>query len=106
MNIEMDLNGIERQRYKKIKESGQYLEFLTLIGVDDMTGNKEGNMPIVQLMLHNCSGKEISMFYVSLKNIIKKLYEEHPMECALGDLGILDCEDLGVIKSKPDDEED
>ena len=84
----IDVQGMEKQRYNSIKESGEYLELNVLIGTEN---EKEGNgvtskSPVVKTEFHKCGPKEVSCLYVVLQSILTMLEKEYPGECAAAKL--------------------
>lgn len=75
----------EEQRYKEIKEKGNYIEVDILIdSSEDDYNNKLGKQPIVTTIMSGCSSQDIAAMYLTLKAMIKQFEETYPVECILG----------------------
>lgn len=105
MEFNVDVEEMEKQRYKAIKEKGEYIEVDILIGTDnDELDGHIGKIPVVNLKLHDCGAKEIGCMYLTLQSLIEQFEEEFPVECALGKLS-MNSHIIGDIDMKHKEEE-
>lgn len=104
----MSIPEMEKQRYKKIKESNEYLEFNVLIGVkeEDMGNGRVIKSPVVSTAGRNCGAKEIGCLYMTLKAYMEQLRTDYPIECFVAEMA-MHVEDAGHTSiTKYGDEED
>ena len=88
MKINVDIDGMEQQRYDAIKKSGKYLELDILIGADkekDEHGNTV-KMPVVTSVMHRIGSEEIANLYTILTQLKTYYEKEYPIECLLAGL--------------------
>ena len=82
MDYDIDIQGMEQQRYDTIKKSGKYLELNVLIGTEKQIHNeKEGTIPVISMEMRQCGPTEVSRLYSILHEVIKQLEQEYPAEC-------------------------
>lgn len=108
-NFEIDINGLEKQRYDSIKNSGKYLELNILIGSEtESYEDREGNIPVITTVMHGCKPREISCLYTTLKELIKHFEKEYPAEClyAMFTMNCTHLEDFEKSIKKEDENED
>lgn len=103
----VDVNEMEKQRYEHIKKSGRYTELNILIGVESegFADDTEYKTPVITLDMHNCTAKEVSCMYVSLKEIMKTLEKQYPVECFMAELG-MEVETVGSLDFESLDDTD
>ena len=103
----VDVNEMEKQRYEHIKKSGRYAELNVLIGVESegFADDTEYKTPVITLDMHNCTAKEVSCMYVSLKEIMNTLEKQYPAECLIAKLG-MGVETLGSLNFESSDDTD
>ena len=104
---EVDVNEREKQRYEHIKKSGRYTELNVLIGVESegFADDTEYKTPVITLDMHNCTAKEVSCMYISLKEIMNTLEKQYPAECLIAKLG-MGVETLGSLNFESSDDTD
>ena len=106
----IDIPEMERQRYKAIKASGEYVELNILIGVeDDISLDEEvtTKSPVVTTCLHNCGPKEVACLYATIQSVMKVLERKYPVECLLLSKIGTSVEEIGSIDITKDlDKED
>lgn len=105
----IDVNEMERQRYKQIKDSKKYLELNILIGADDeedLGKGLVGKMPVVSTALRNCGSKEVGCLYMTLKSYLDHMEQEYPAECFTAKLAMKVSEVGHTELSIKHDEED
>ena len=107
MDYDVDINEMERQRYNTIKKNGKYIEVNILVGAEDDVTYKghKGRMPVIHTEMHNCSSKDISCMYLSLKTLLDDFKEDYPKECLLGEI-MFNCHDLSSVNLDTNDEEE
>lgn len=87
--MEIDIQGLEKQRYDAIKKTGKYLEFNVLIGTEDEDiGEGVGRTPVITTDLHGCGSEEISFLYATLQNMLVSLSKQYPVECFMAQIGM------------------
>lgn len=106
----LNIPEMERQRYKAIKASGEYVELNILIGVeDDISLDEEvtTKSPVVTTCLHNCGPKEVACLYATIQSVMKVLERKYPVECLLLSKIGTSVEEIGSIDITKDlDKED
>lgn len=105
----IDIKEMERQRYESIKNSGEYLEFNVLIGVENEKTNQDGvvcKLPVVSTCGIHCGSEEISCLYMTLKAYTKHLEENYPSECFAAKLSMTVEESNHITTDTDTNEED
>ena len=82
-NDEIDMHESEKQRYKAIKKTGNYMEVNILIGAEneDVGDGLIAKTPIVSTEICNCGAQEIGCAYMSLIELAKTLEKKYPSAC-------------------------
>lgn len=80
---EIDIHESEKQRYKAIKKTGNYMEVNILIGAEseDMGDGLIAKAPIVSTEICNCGAQEIGCVYMTLIELAKTLEKKYPSAC-------------------------
>lgn len=103
----IDIPGMEKQRYKAIKRTGEYVELNILIGTeeDDIEDDISTKSPVVTTCMHGCGPKEVACLYTTLQAVSNMLEEKYPFECFLAKMGMR-VENMGSVDSSLDDDEE
>ena len=99
----IDIPGMEKQRYKAIKRTGEYVELNILIGTEE--DDISTKSPVVTTCMHGCGPKEVACLYTTLQAVSNMLEEKYPFECFLAKMGMR-VENMGSVDSSLDDDEE
>ncbi|MDE6946245.1 MAG: hypothetical protein K2P14_03560 [Anaeroplasmataceae bacterium] len=99
MELDVNINELEQQRYNAIKETNEYIEINILIGKEKekLDNDRIGRMPVITTTMHGCGAEEVACMYSTLTALVEYFEKQYPAECCFAELCMYS-NDMGSIE--------